>query len=117
MPYRADLPEYNGWVNYPTWNAMLWLSNDSAEVWEDFLRFGQAVLDAPQGQARIKAYVVAYIKHSGGEASCRADLTGWAGHYEKGLRWALDQIDWDEIVEHLRDAVNDALPATNGEED
>jgi hypothetical protein len=98
------LPEYNGWANYPTWNAFLWLSNDQ-DTFNAFLAFGQTNPDLYD----VTAYVKRYIVNGSRDASCRTDIQGWARHYGKSLLWALGQIDYEEIRGHLADAIEDAI--------
>jgi hypothetical protein len=98
------LPEYNGWANYPTWDAFLWLSNDQ-DTFNAFLAFGQTNPDIED----VRAYVKRYILDGSRDASARADIQGWARHYGKSLLWALGQIDYASIREHLADAVGDAI--------
>jgi hypothetical protein len=98
------LPGYNGWANYPTWNAFLWLSNDR-DTWNAFLDFGRT--NPTVGD--VRRYVYNYVTGTDGTPSPRADIRGWARHYDRSLHWALTMIDHESIREHLADAVADAI--------
>ena len=82
---------YNGWVNYPTWNAALWINNDQAT--QEWAR--EIVTSDPDAQP----------------ADMADELEAWADEclypeMEAGpasdlLNYATAQIDWREIAESL----------------
>jgi hypothetical protein len=93
--------EYNGWSNYETWLANLWMSNDqgSAEFWEEtatetykharagtvFTQEEQAVLD------------LAHIMKD----DLEGQIPETTGLFADLINAAMSEIDWHEIAEHL----------------
>lgn len=99
------LPEYNGHANYPTWNVLLWLDNEEWS-YNMVVRFAKANRAASPTtyKNRVKRMVKEYIndgKYS--DASCYADIKGWAKEYGKRTAWAIARIDWDGIVEAIKE--------------
>lgn len=89
-PRQEPAPEdrrYNGWANYPTWAANLWLSNDEASYHAAEGIVEQAG-NAYRGAEEIKAWV---IDNSplGEDASMYADILGWA----------LQIVDWNAVAQ------------------
>jgi hypothetical protein len=88
-----DTEKYLGWTNYVTWAVALWLGND------------------PDTDARTRKIVKQYREKEKGNAEEMLryyveELIGEAA--ESGLSsdllaWALDQVNWTEIVTHYLD--------------
>lgn len=68
--------KYNGWANYETWNASMWINNE-----ERLYRIAQACRD--YGEFEVVMLSVGEVK------------TG------DGVRWDNDKIDWFEMNEML----------------
>lgn len=93
----AQLPEYNGWPNWPTWNIALWFGNDqglstladeiTAEICED----------AEDRDAAIHTLAQRL------EGECNEMLPEATGFTSDILRWALGFVDWRNIAEHYVD--------------
>lgn len=78
---------YNGWKNYETWNAALWIDNepDSYEERRDMARRARSVMDLAES---LKSWVEDMAPDLG--ASMFSDL----------LTAALGKVDWREIAAH-----------------
>lgn len=103
----ADDKTYNGWKNYETWNAKLWMDNDegsyrywceradeaygNAEASQNFTREEQAALDlADQLEQEFDD-----------DAEENGMLPKLNGMYADLMNAALSEINWHEIAEHM----------------
>ncbi len=75
------MTEYNGWTNYETWNAFLWIEND-----EGLYHFARSYPDYDT--------FVEEIKELGGEIALQTP---------DGVAWNDSGINTDEINEHWAD--------------
>lgn len=115
----SDEKGYNGWSNYETWNAAVWLDNDQgsyntaremaqeaydqAEAERSFTREERATLDlAKQLEKMIKE---------------QDPLAGQASMFSDLLTAALGEIDWYEISEHYMEDVGKEPEEEDEEED
>ena len=80
--------KYNGWTNYATWNASLWMDTDY-------------YLDAAKESESIGA-LADYIKDDIEETM--PDVTGMWSDLQQS---AFDSINWFEIAEHIYDDANE----------
>jgi len=83
----SELPEYNGWANYPTWNVHLWLTNDAA-LCEDARRVAR-----DHGERELREFVERLIWPGELYTGLAADLLGWT----------LDHVVWSDIVAALQE--------------
>jgi hypothetical protein len=96
---------YNGWRNYETWVAALWLDNDAREFWpywENAAR--KALRDAGETTttARMEAACAALADRLRTEVEEAAPALD--GMYADLLSAALSEIDWHEIAQdHLEE--------------
>jgi hypothetical protein len=97
----VELPEYNGWKNYATWNVMLWLNNDepSYRAMQDFARTTPDIHD-------VTAFIKRYIKDSNTfRYGTAEDIRPWARQHGKSLLWAMGQIDYPRIREAIMETI------------
>jgi hypothetical protein len=100
---NAELNEYNGWANYPTWSVNLWLGNER-ELYEEALDRTAAVAghgDHPTSQywtvEQSKRFGVAEMLKTWVSDELAPDLG--ASFPADLLGYALGQVDWDEIAD------------------
>lgn len=97
--------KYNGWTNYETWNAALWMGNDASQYWDDtahecyedaeadgtFTKDEKAAIElAERMKQSHEDYAVEWMKD---QASFFADI----------LNAGLSAVNWDEIARHYID--------------
>ena len=103
--------KYNGWTNYETWNAALWLDNDygSKTYWSETAQevFENSEADSTFTRKENAAYILAdQIEESfENDAADKEKVLEKAGY---GSTWTNDaincylgEIDWYEIAEHF----------------
>jgi len=96
--------KHNGWTNYETWAAALWIDNEqsSLERWQDCAR--QCLADAsPEGCTKGEQAwfdLTDMLKTSHEE-----DAPEVEGVYVDLLNAALSEINWHEIAAHLIDGL------------
>jgi len=86
MMASETINEYNGWANYPTWAINLWLDNDPGWDWSAYTS-GDSLADYVRG--------------------CADEIASGAGMFSDILGWALDSVNFAEIVAaHWSDSDN-----------
>lgn len=80
---------YNGWTNYPTWCAALWIENDERTYY--YWR--------KQARSRDEYDVASELS----EAFTSGIPESTTGVYQDLLQHALSEVDWSEIVQHLQE--------------
>ena len=87
---------YNGWTNYETWCANLWLDNDQGS-YERWTERAEELVNEHEGDKDEAAITLA--------EELEADMDEFApevhGVYSDLLRASMGEIDWREIAEHF----------------
>ena len=86
---RSDVPGqlagYNGWANWATWNANLW----DGEVFYEMI---QDAKDSGDDKMEVAAMLEGYYNDA-------AESLGAQGFFSDVISSAVNEIDWEEIVE------------------
>ena len=82
---------YNGWHNYETWNANLWLEQD---YWVDQIKESDSIGTLAE---QMKDEYVSYMD----------DIIQTNGMFTDLLQSAFDAINWFEIAEHIFEDANE----------
>jgi hypothetical protein len=108
MKGTKTMSTYNGWTNYETWAAKLWLDNEQGTYYEVTGKATEIHEEATEageepGTLELADWLKDYVTGMMPEipASLASDLLGAA----------LSEIDWDEMAEsYLADAKEEATP-------
>lgn len=90
----TTLQTFNGYTNRFTWLVMLWIQNDPMlwEQAEDAAKAGDSLVEADRNlESLIDGYCRGFLADS--DASLPCDL----------LVHALGEVNWTELVEHIRE--------------
>jgi len=89
-PESPNANKYNGWTNYETWAAKLWIDNDrgSQEYWAETARMCDSVYDLT---SRLEQHHYERMPHLS------------SGIYSDLLLSALRAVDWYEIASALKE--------------
>lgn len=103
---------YNGWTNYETWNAKLWIDNSQGdqEYWNERAMECLNELDGDKDEAAS-----ALAREM--ELSSDDNAPEVSGVYADLLNAALGRIDWYEIAQSIVDDVYDDWSEFNQADD
>ena len=102
------MSDYNGWTNYETWCAKLWMDNDrgSYDYWLERTR--EVLADAEptqvwtkQDAARIRLEQELKEWHDEHRPDGDSPLSGPSSVYTDLLGAALSEVNWREIAESM----------------
>lgn len=89
---------YNGWSNYETWNANLWIDNDWG-LSENIALHTAGLFGSYEDADKITSMVADYIKDIFLELA--PDVEGF---YSDIINSAIKTVNWHEIAKHYVDS-------------
>lgn len=89
---------YNGWTNYETWVANLWMDGDEA-YWRDG---AESCMRTEDNDKESATYTLSQMMRDFYQ-DCMPDLTGM---YADLLGAGLSRINWYEIAKHIVDGLD-----------
>jgi len=84
----AEVDQYNGYANYPTWAVHLWLANTEDTYYEARDLLADAG-EPQQGAQDLKAWI---------EGQNPIEVPSM---FAELMAWALQAVDWDEVARAL----------------
>ena len=91
---------YNGWTNYETWLANLWMSEGDADYYIDQAR--NLLADGNDVANSVRELAANMRSDYGDQVADMADR-GLSGMMNDLLNAALCSVNWREIAEHIVD--------------
>lgn len=100
---------YNGWTNWETWNANLWITNDysSGEAYANIAFDLLGSYDQDEATDRLADVI---------ESDFQAIEPEAEGFFADAISMAMREVNWREIAEHYIQEAVDANEAENAEE-
>jgi hypothetical protein len=94
--------KYNGWTNYETWNAKLWMDNDEGS-YHDWNERAQAMYDAAEASNSFSRDEQAALDLADDLKACHEEQMPElpASFWSDILSAALSEVNWYEIAESL----------------
>ena len=107
----TELPTYNGWPNYPTWNVALWMDNEQG-TYEYARELAQHAVEAHTEdtgeQEIVDRDAAVYELASALEAWHEDEAPELEGFTADIFGWAMGFVDWRHIAGHLVDEVTES---------
>ncbi len=93
---------YNGWKNYPTWNIALWIENDygTYQYWQER---SIELLEETDGDLSEAEFKLSKELEDSIESEINDNVSN-SGYISDIITWAISQIDWFEIAEHIAES-------------
>jgi hypothetical protein len=109
--------QYNGWTNYETWNAKLWMDNDqsSYSYWNETAAEAWNETDEDD-DAETRTQEAVRVLEDRLESEHEENMPEVRGMYADILRSAMDRINWREIAASLIEDVEKPEPEKQPEE-
>lgn len=92
------MSKYNGWSNYETWNASLWIDNDWG-LSENIAQHTAELFGSYEDADEITSMVADYIKDI--FLDLAPDVEGF---YSDIINSAIKTVNWHEIARHYVDS-------------
>lgn len=105
--------KYNGWTNYETWNAALWMGNDASQYWDEQAQecYEHAEADDIFTRKEVAARDLAGRMESWHEEYAEEWMKDQASFFADILNAGLRSVNWDEIAGHYMDEVDEETEA------
>ena len=111
--------KYNGWTNYETWNAALWMGEGASEFWSEQAQecFDEAEACDTFSRAENATFQLAERMESDCDEQ-HQEIVGnrTSGMFTDLLQAALGQINWHEIARHYVDDCDQTVTEETSEE-
>ena len=94
-----DTKECNGWTNYPTWAAKLWIDNDeeTSELAENIVKSEPDDYKAAESLKDVfEGAAMDVLDAAGAVNSMMSDL----------VTYVYSEVNWEEIAKAVRDDLN-----------
>ena len=97
--------KYNGWTNYETWNAALWIGEGSSDYWAEQAQECFDAAEACNTFTRVENATFALAERMESDCDEQQESAGLPtyGMFADLLNAALGQINWHEIARHYID--------------
>ncbi len=96
--------KYQGWINYETWNAALWVDNDQG-LYSSFTGEAQRCWDEADGDDKESDATSALADVIKEYFETDAEQIPHSGWMADAINAYLGSVDWREIAEHYMDDV------------
>lgn len=89
--------KYNGWTNWETWNANLWIDNDWRMSESFAMQAGDLLSSFEPDEAieRLSGRIEEYFREQMPELNGKLD-----GFFDDVLSMAMREVNWREIAKH-----------------
>ena len=89
--------EYNGWANFETWNAALWLSNDycDAKHWNER---AEDLAQTADGIDELTGKLADELETQFDDLAAELPVTGF---FADVVNASLREVNWHEIARHM----------------
>lgn len=101
--------KYNGWTNYETWNAALWMDNDASQYWDEIAQEAYNEAEADKTFTREERATLDLFRRMKDEHEENMPDLG-ASMWSDLLGAAFGEINWYEIAEHHISEVDKGKP-------
>lgn len=99
--------KYNGWTNYETWNAALWMGNYPGEYWREQAQefYAEASADDTFTRKENASRALAERMKDAHEEAAEEWMKDQSSFFADILNAGLSAVNWDEIASNYMDDV------------